>query len=166
MPTLLVIDDEPFTLECFRFLFPDQEVTVFTNTSARDGLSSYSEHRPDVVVLDIHLPDMPGLEAFRRIREIDAKVPVILITGRGTANTAIEAMRLGAYEYVVKPLDPVTLRNLIRRAFDISRLMRVPAQVADLGPADEKSDILVGHCVPCRRSTRRSGELPRKMSPH
>jgi two-component system nitrogen regulation response regulator GlnG len=156
---MLVIDDEPFTLECFRFLFPSQEVTVHTSVSAREGLAQYSEHRPDVVVLDIHLPDMPGLEAFRRIREIDAKVPVILVTGRGTANTAIEAIKLGAYEYVVKPLDPNELRELISRAFEISRLMRVPAKVADLGPADDNSDMLVGNCAAMQKVYKAIGRV-------
>jgi two-component system nitrogen regulation response regulator GlnG len=98
------------------------------------------------VVLDVRLPDLSGLEAFRRFHGIDAKVPIILMTGHGTAETAIEAMRLGAYEYVVKPLDPTSLRELIARAFEISRLMRVPARVAEPGPPDEGSDVLVGRC--------------------
>jgi two-component system, NtrC family, nitrogen regulation response regulator GlnG len=146
MPVLLVIDDEPLTLDCFRYLFPKGQVAVLTATSATEGLKLFSERRPDVVVLDVRLPDLSGLEAFRRFHDSDARVPIILITGHGTAETAIEAMRLGAYEYVVKPLDPVPLREMIARAFEISRLMRVPAKVAEPGPPDDAADMLVGSC--------------------
>ena len=146
MPVLLVIDDEPLILECFRHAFPEPEVTVLTATNAAEGFEQFTQQRPDVVILDIGLPDMSGLQAFCRFQELDTKVPVILITGQGTAATAIEAMRLGAYEYAVKPIDPDHVCELVTRAFEISRLMRVPAQVADAGPTDETADVLVGHC--------------------
>jgi two-component system nitrogen regulation response regulator GlnG len=144
---LLVIDDDALTLDCFRLLFPKGQVVVHTATSGEEGSRLFQEHRPDVVVLDVRLPDMTGLEAFRRLQELDAKAPIILVTGHGTAETAIEAMRLGAYEYVVKPLDPASLRDVIERAFEISRLMRVPAKLTEAGPNDEDSDVLVGHCA-------------------
>lgn len=147
MPILLVVDDEPLTLDCFRFLFPRDEVTLWTATSAHEGLSLFTERKPDVLILDIRLPDLSGLEAYRRFHEIDPKVPIILMTGHGRAETAIDAMRLGAYEYVVKPLDPVPLREIIKRAFEISRLMRIPAKVAEAGQPDDASDMLVGHCA-------------------
>jgi nitrogen regulation protein NR(I) len=148
MPTLLVIDDEKLILDCFRFLFTEEEAKVVTATSAAEGLQALAQHKPDVVIIDVRLPDMSGLDLFRKIHERDAKVPVILITGHGTAGTAIEAMRLGAFEYIVKPLDPDQLRDMIGRSFEISRLMRVPAKVADsTQAADEGSDILVGQCA-------------------
>ncbi len=143
---LLVIDDDPLTLDCFRFLFPKGKAQVNTAATASDGLKLFSEHRPDVVILDVQLPDLSGLAAFRRFQEIDAKVPIILMSGHGTAETAIEAMRLGAYDYMLKPLDPGPVRDLIARAFEISRLMRVPAKMVEPGSADEEADILVGKC--------------------
>jgi two-component system nitrogen regulation response regulator GlnG len=72
-------------------------------------------------------------------------VPVVLVTGYGTAETAIEAMRLGAFEYVLKPLDPGPLRDLIGRAFEISRLMRVPAKVPVAGEEAGGAEVLVGN---------------------
>jgi two-component system nitrogen regulation response regulator GlnG len=146
MPVLLVVDDEPLTLDCFRMLFPKAQATVVTATSAAKGLEMFVERRPDVVVLDVCLPDLSGLEAFRRFQAVDAKVPIILITGHGTADTAIAAMQMGAYEYVSKPPDPVPLRELISRAFEISRLMRVPARMAEESHADDDSDVLIGNC--------------------
>jgi two-component system nitrogen regulation response regulator GlnG len=150
VPTLLVIDDEPLILDCFRYLFPASDVKLVTAASASEGIGLLNEHRPDVITLDIGLPDMSGLDAFRRIREIDARVPVILVTGQGTAASAIEAMRLGAFEYVLKPLDPDPLCELLKRAFEVSRLMRVPATVADANSGEEADvetgDLLIGRC--------------------
>src|SRR4051812_10979109 len=100
MPVLLVIDDEPAILECFRYLFAPEEVTLLTARSGAEGMDLFARHHPDVVVVDVRLPDESGLVVFRRIHERDARVPVILITGYGNAETAIEAMRSGAYEYV------------------------------------------------------------------
>ena len=146
MPSLLVIDDDLFTLECFRVLFAKAEATVVTANTAAEGLKRFADKRPDVVIVDIRLPDLSGLEVFRRLHDLDAKVPVILITGHGTAETAIEAMRLGAYDYVVKPLDPQALQQMIRHAIEISRLMQIPARLADANPANDAEDVLVGKC--------------------
>jgi two-component system nitrogen regulation response regulator GlnG len=146
MPELLVIDDDPLTLECFQYLFPKGQVSVRTAESASEGLAMFRKHTSDVLVLDIRLPDLSGLEAFQRFHEIDARVPIILMTGHGRAETAIDAMRLGAYEYVLKPLDPASLREIITRAIDISKLMRVPATMAEADSPNDSSDILIGRC--------------------
>src|SRR5262245_36914739 len=145
MSTLLVIDDEPLTRDCFHLLFPKGQVRVLTAGNAEEGVALFRDDRPDVAVLDLRLPDASGLDAFRRLQEIDAKVPVVLVTGYGTAETAIEAMRLGAFEYVLKPLDPGPLRDLIGRAFEISRLMRVPAKVPVAGEDSPGAEMMVGN---------------------
>jgi DNA-binding NtrC family response regulator len=144
MSLLLVIDDDPSTLECFRFLFGKEEAAVATAETAAEGLALFARERPDVVILDIRLPDQSGLEVFGRLHDLNPKTPVILMTGHGTTETAIEAMRLGAYEYVVKPLNPEPLRQLIQAAFEISRLMQAPVTLADPEPANDTEDILVG----------------------
>ncbi len=146
MPTLLVIDDEPDVLLCFRAAFGGSDVTLLTASSAEEGLSQLSQCRPDAVMLDIRLPDHSGLEAFRLIHARDPRVPVIFITGRGTAETAIEAMRLGAYDYLLKPLDLDHLREVVYRALRISRLMSVPAVVPEAGTEEDRSDVLIGRC--------------------
>jgi nitrogen regulation protein NR(I) len=145
MPTLLVIDDDASILEAFRAVFEEPAVTVLTAARAAEGLRLAAQRRPDAIVLDLALPDLPGLETFRRLRELDARIPVLFITGHGNTDTAIEAMRQGAFDYLLKPLELGHLRKLIERAFDISRLMHRPAIVpAELAP--EASDVLVGRC--------------------
>ncbi len=146
MATLLVVDDEPSILYFFRQAFAGPEVTLVTAATAAEGLAAVQRDRPDVVILDINLPDGSGLETFRHIHQIDAKIPVIFITGHGTMATAIEAMRLGAYEYLLKPLELDQLVDLVERAFAISRLMRVPAVIPEGGDAREDSDTVLGRC--------------------
>ena len=146
MPKLLVVDDEPSILHFFRRAFPGPDVTLHTASSAAEGLAAVERDRPEVVVLDINLAGESGLETFRRVQRIDPKVPVIFITGHGTADTAIEAMRLGAYEYLLKPLELDHLTDLVDRAFEISRLMRVPAVIPEGDGAAEATDAMVGRC--------------------
>jgi two-component system nitrogen regulation response regulator GlnG len=146
MPLLLVVDDEAPILTAFRRAFRDAHLEVRTAETASEGLELARQYRPDVIILDVQLPDMSGLEALRRLRELDARSPVIFITGKSTTDTAIEAMKLGAYEYLLKPLELAQLRHVIERALAISRLMHVPAVVADADVVDERADAIVGRC--------------------
>jgi two-component system nitrogen regulation response regulator GlnG len=106
-----------------------------------------ARERPDVVVLDVRLPDATGLETYHRLREIDARVPVILITGHGTTELAIEAMKAGAYEYLLKPLELPELQAVVGRAVQSSELMRVPAAMPDDAPVQPSADMLLGRCA-------------------
>jgi two-component system nitrogen regulation response regulator GlnG len=146
MPTLLVIDDEPTILHAFRRAFRDPEFTLVTASSAAEGLAALDQHRFDVVILDVHLGDATGLETFEQVHRRDARVPIILITGHGTTDLAIEAMKRGAYEYLLKPLELPQLRQLVEKACQSSRLMHVPAVVAGPETAQSTDDVLVGRC--------------------
>jgi two-component system nitrogen regulation response regulator GlnG len=146
MPTLLVVDDEPSILLAFRRAYRNAAVEVLTAETAGEGLEVAGQRRPDVIILDVHLPDMTGLEALAKLRTLDARSPVVFITGKSTTETAIEAMKLGAYEYLLKPLELAQLRQVISRALEISRLMHVPAVVADREPVDDRADAIVGRC--------------------
>ena len=146
MPNLLVIDDEPSILHAFRRGFRDSNLELRTASTAAEGLREVVDFRPDAVVVDVHLPDATGLETYERIRALDARIPVILVTGHGTTDLAIEAMKRGAFEYVLKPLDLMQMRELVDRACASSRLMHVPAIVADEETSAEQADALVGRC--------------------
>jgi two-component system nitrogen regulation response regulator GlnG len=147
MPSVLVIDDDPTVLQIFRRVFQETDVHVLTASSAGEGVELVTKCHPDVVILDIMLPDADGLETFQRIGAHDSKVPVIFITAGGTSDTAIEAMKLGAFDYLLKPLDFTKIRELVARAFQIRRFMHVPVGVAHVAPdVDDSGDHLVGRC--------------------
>jgi two-component system nitrogen regulation response regulator GlnG len=141
MPTLLVIDDEPSVQYAFRRVFSDEGVTVLAAQTAAEGRARAAADRPDVIVLDIQLPDGSGLDLFRELHAAEPKRPVVFITAHGTTETAIEAMKGGAFDYLVKPLDLDRLSALLGRAFDAARLMQVPAVL----PQEQGEDRIVGH---------------------
>ena len=118
MQHLLVIDDETSILKAFARAFTTDTTTVLTAKSGAEGEAIFRQNTPDVVVVDLRLPDMSGLELFQRLREHDARIPFIFITGHGTVETAIEATRLGAYDYLFKPLELDEIRALLDKAFN------------------------------------------------
>jgi two-component system, NtrC family, response regulator AtoC len=146
MISLLVIDDEESILHAFRRAFRPPEFTLHVAGTAAEGLARAASVRPDVVILDVHLPDASGLDTFGQIHARDARVPVILITGHGTTDLAIEAIKHGAYDYLLKPLELPHLRELVSRAAATARLMTVPAVIPKGEPAPEKGDVLLGRC--------------------
>jgi len=158
MPSLLVIDDEPAILHAFRRAFDRDDVTLYTAQTGGEGLEEAARGDPDVIVLDVNLPDLSGLEVFRRLREVDPRVPVIFITGPGTTETAGEAVKLGAFDYLLKPLELAALEDLVGRAFEISRLTRVPARTQD-EPAEAGADLIVGRCPPMQEVYKTIGRV-------
>ena len=136
MPTLLVVDDEPSVLYSFQRVFADNDVNVVTAESVADGLRQFRATDPDVVVLDLKLPDGSGLDLFDEIRAASPKLPVIFITAHGTTKSAIEAMKHGAFDYLIKPVDFDRINEILQRAFSASHLMQVPALLPLLEPSD------------------------------
>jgi two-component system nitrogen regulation response regulator GlnG len=143
MQKLLVIDDEESVRYSFRRVFEGDPVEVLTARTAAEGLQAIHEHEPEVIVLDIQLPDRSGLDAFAEIQALDPKRPVIFITAHGTTDTALEAMKRGAFDYLIKPVELDRLNHILERAFEAARLMRVPAVL----PAEEDADRIVGRSV-------------------
>jgi two-component system nitrogen regulation response regulator GlnG len=140
MRTLLVIDDEESVRYSFRRVFEGDDVQVLTARTAAEGLAQAREHNPDVIVLDHQLPDASGLDVFPQLQALDPRRPILFITAHGTTDTAIEAMKRGAFDYLVKPVALDRLSQLLDRAFDAGRLMHVPAVL----PPDEGGDRIVG----------------------
>ena len=128
MSTLLVIDDDRAVLYTIERTFQGTGVSVLTAKTVREGLELI-QRKPDVVLLDIMLPEGSGLEAVEKIQALDPKLPIIFITAGGTSDTTIEAMKLGAYDYLLKPLDLPKLRELVDRALEIRRLMLVRVEL-------------------------------------
>lgn len=141
MSKLLVIDDEQSVRYSFQRIFEGEDTQVLTAATATEGLEQLRKHGPDVVVLDLQLPDRSGLHVFHEIQTLDPKRPVIFITAHGTTETAIEAMKGGAFDYLVKPVDLEKISQVIERAFEAARLMHVPAVL----PAEDSGDRIIGH---------------------
>src|SRR5205814_6895567 len=124
MDRLLLIDDETDVQYSFRRIFDSPEIELTTASSGEEGLRLIARVRPDLVLMDVRMGGMNGLETLRRIRQTDAKLPVIMMTAYGTTQTAIEAMKLGAYDYLLKPFDVPKLKQIIAAALKAARDMK------------------------------------------
>ncbi len=145
---LLVIDDDRSVLHLVERSLSNLDLAFTAAQSAADGIAIIEREKPDVVLLDIMLPDLSGLEAYRQIRQTDPRLPVIFITAASASDVAIEAMKLGAFDYLCKPIDVGQLDRLVRQALESRRLMSVPVGMRDLLAPDDKGDAFVGRCRP------------------
>src|SRR5271165_1710199 len=148
MAHLLLIDDDLDLLpKEVRHVFPSPGHRVEVAETGAEGLRRVAAAPPDVILLDLRLPDGSGLEVLNQIRAIDARIPVVFVTLSRSADSAIEAMRQGAYDYLLKPLDLQKLDRVIGEALRVARLMREPAVIAKTPPDDDlPGEAIVGCC--------------------
>jgi DNA-binding NtrC family response regulator len=121
MRSVLIVDDEIGARESLKMILKN-DYEVFLAENAEEAFSKIQEHSPDVILLDIILPDLDGLKVLERIKQNDPDMVVIMITATKTVNTAVEAMKLGAYDYVTKPFDIDELRRIITRSLSAKAL--------------------------------------------
>ncbi len=144
MAKLLVIDDDRTVLRLVEKAFVDSELQIFTASEPESGMALLRKEVPDVLLLDIMLPDSSGLELAKQVRQQDPKLPVIFITASDESDVAIEAMTLGAYEYLLKPLDMANVQDLVERALETRRQMQLPVVMQKNAVLPAEGDALVG----------------------
>ncbi len=151
MATVLVVDDDRTVLKLVQRALGDMDLAVLTANTAAAGLSAVREHRPDVLLLDINLPDLSGLQLVEQVLAIDAKLPVVYITVSDASDVAIRAMTLGAYDYLLKPLDIEQVQDVVERALRTRRMMEVPVDLHEADPCATdrpERDVLIGRSPP------------------
>ncbi len=159
MSKLLLIDDEADVQYSFQRIFDSPEIELTTASSGEEGLRLLPKLKPDLVMMDVRMGGMTGLETLRRIRQIDPRLLVILMTAYGTTQTAIEAMKLGAYDYLLKPFDVPKLKEIVQNALKAANDMR---QVVSYQPLLEKEDYelgIVGRSEPMQQVFKLIGQL-------
>ena len=159
MTKVLAVDDDRTVLHLIQRWFADTNIEVVTAASANEGLQKVREDKPDVLLLDIMLPQLSGLEACKAVREIDSKLPVIFITGHGSSEMAIESMKLGAYDYLLKPLEKEKVLDLVTRAAEMRRLMSIPVAVSENPTADDNTDSMLGQSEAMQRVFKAIGRV-------
>jgi len=141
--TILIVDDDAQLRQSFDKLLTEEGHTVQTAPTGEAGIAMVRECVPDMVVMDVRLPGMSGLEAFRAVHEIESKLPVIVMTAFGTTETAIEATKLGAFDYVLKPFEIPEILALIDQALEAGRFMRSKLEI-DVVPEVASADAIIG----------------------
>jgi anti-anti-sigma factor len=124
MDKILIIDDEKPTLTMFDLTLSAFGYTVITAEDGQAGIESFVRERPPLVITDIKMPGMDGIEVLRRIKEIDPKTEVIIVTGHGDMDLAIEALNLDATDFINKPIQRRSLEQALKRAKERIELLR------------------------------------------
>ena len=114
--TILVIDDEPDICELFEQVLGTEGYTVLSAHNGLEGVACNTEKNPDVIILDLKMPKMDGIETLKAIRKTDPEVTVIILTGYGSAKTIRDALDLNVYEYISKPFENDTIRRVVGEA--------------------------------------------------
>ena len=159
MSKLLLIDDEADVQYSFQRIFDSPDIELTTASSGEEGLKLIPKLKPDLVLMDVRMGGISGLETLRRIRQLDPRLLVILMTAYGTTQTAIEAMKLGAYDYLLKPFEVPKLKEIVENALKAGRDMK---QVVSYQPLLEKEDYeqgIVGRSDPMQQVFKLIGQL-------
>jgi two-component system nitrogen regulation response regulator GlnG len=167
MANLLLIDDDPDLLrDRVSHVFPAPAHRVEIAETGAEGLERVATACPDVILLDLRLPDQSGLDILRQLRRIDARIPVVMVTVARSSDSAIEAMRHGAYDYLLKPIDLQKLDRVLGEAVKVSRLMREPAVVAETLPDDEfPGEAIIGSCPEMEEAYKAIGRVADQTFP-
>ncbi len=160
MPHLLLIDDDPaLILTQLRLAFPAPAYQIEAARTGAEGIERIASERPDVILLDVRLPDQSGLEVYQKIRRHDPRIPVIFVTVVKTADQTIEAMRQGAYDYLFKPLDLHQLRRVVGEALEVGRRMYQQAVLSETDLVPDKHDAIIGSCPAMREVYKAIGRV-------
>jgi DNA-binding NtrC family response regulator len=147
-PSILVVDDEFSVRDSLYNWFRKDGFDVVAAGNATEALRDMQDHHFDVALVDIKMPGMDGMELQERIQSIDPHTAVIMITAFASVETAVQALKQGAFDYVTKPIDPDELSHLVRRALDQRRLMRENLQLRETIDELVAVDTIIGESPP------------------
>ena len=159
MDKLLLIDDENDVRYSFKRIFSSPDLILETAASGEEGIEVIKTFKPDLVLMDVRMGGMSGLETLRLIREDDAKLPIIMMTAFGTTQTAIEAMKHGAYDYLLKPFDVPKLKQIVADALKAARDMKEVIAVEPLLESEDYDMGIVGRSQSMQEVFKTIGQL-------
>ena len=147
---ILVIDDEDFILQLARDILAKTNYDVDTISNGNEGIRLLESRKFDLLLTDIRMPDIGGLEVIRHVRTGNKEIPIIIITGHGTLDIALDALRLGAQGFVLKPFTPTELRGAVADALEKTRLLKENIRLRTLMPLFEFSREIISETDPKR----------------
>ncbi len=159
MDKILVVDDEADIRRAFHRNLASDTLQVVDAANGDEAIRMIAQERPNLVVMDIRMGATSGLDTLRKLRELDPKLLIIMMTAYGTTQTAIEAMKLGAYDYVLKPLDVPKLKALIDSALKAARDMREVVSYQPLLASEDYAEGIVGKSEPMQQVFKLIGQV-------
>jgi nitrogen regulation protein NR(I) len=159
MERILIVDDDQSMRYSLNRMLEGQGLQLSLAKNGPEALERFEQDRPDLVVMDIKMPGRSGLEVLREIKEKDPKALVILMTAFGTTETAIEAMKYGAFDYILKPFDIPQMRGLVERALEVSRMMKKIVSLPDREKGEAAEETLVGSSPAMQQTYKMIGQV-------
>ena len=159
MSKLLLIDDEADVQYSFRRIFDSPEIELTTASSGEEALKIIPKLKPDLVLMDVRMGGMTGIETLRKLRETEPRLLVILMTAYGTTQMAIEAMKYGAYDYLLKPFEVPKLKEIVAGALKAARDMRQVVSYQPLLESEDYEQGIVGRSAPMQNVFKLIGQL-------
>src|SRR5579885_1825851 len=135
MQNILIVEDEAKMQRLLQLSLAEEGYTTRSASDAEQGLRLLRQEKFDLVITDLKLPGMDGLEFLQAVKRTDARIPVILMTAFGTVETAVQAMKAGASDYVLKPFSLEEIKLIIQRELNVLRLQEESQSAGSLGEA-------------------------------
>jgi DNA-binding NtrC family response regulator len=161
--SLLIVDDENVVRDSLGKWFEEEGYSVDTANSGREALMKLPRQRWDLALLDIKMPGMDGLELHRKMREVDPDIIVIIMTGYAAVDTAVQALKDGAYDYIMKPFDPDDLAHVVAKALEHRRTRDENLRLRETLQETQAVE-MIGQAPPCSACWKASAPL-RPMTP-
>jgi len=164
MSKILLIDDEHSILESLEMFLCEKGHTIVKSDHGKEGISLYRQQEPDIVILDIRLPDCSGMDLLKEIQEGENPAKVIMITAFQDMETTIQAMKIGAYDYIHKPLDADKIEKAVNRALHTLKVDRETPHAGDL-TEPPNPEVIIGKSEQMRRIFKTIGLLSQNRAP-
>jgi len=143
MKKILIVDDEPHIMELLSTALEDEGYRIIVANNGKEAVSQVKKEKPQVMLLDIKMPDMDGVEVLRQMKKINKATSVIMMTAHGAMDTVVEAIKLGAYDYITKPIDLNKLKSLVNGAFEV-KVLDEKASIQRKTEEEHKLENIVG----------------------
>ncbi|NTV80839.1 MAG: sigma-54-dependent Fis family transcriptional regulator, partial [Candidatus Aminicenantes bacterium] len=150
MRSILIVEDDPLVRKTLASQLAKKGFEIAVAETGEDGVRAFGEGAPDLVLLDVHLPDIDGLEVLRRIRERNRRAVLLVMTAFDDMKTTVEAIKLGAFEYLVKPLNMTELEMAIEKAFQVRALEEKVSYLVEEKQKEYTIDNIIGHSAGMR----------------
>lgn len=156
MKQVLIIDDENFIRENLERILTQENYKVFTARDGKTGIEIVNKENIDIVLLDLNLPDLNGIEVLKKIKSLEPEILVIIITGYATVDSAVEALKLGAYDYIKKPFKADAIKLIVKLALETQLLKREVHVLRKLG---KKDDLIIAESEAMKTAIKQAFEV-------
>jgi nitrogen regulation protein NR(I) len=158
MQTILIVDDDKSIRYSLKRMI-EEKYSVLTAQNGEEALDRVKESSPDLIIMDIRMPGRNGIDVLKEIKSVDQKTPIIIMTAYGTTETAIEAMKYGAFDYILKPFPIPQMKRLVEKALALRKLMKEEVTYAPLVAPEGDEERIIGSSLKMQEIYKMIGQV-------